>query len=56
VLLHQFPAAACSREVERGCALLVQYLAGEAGVIELEQAGRNEYVWEVAGIGASLFV
>jgi hypothetical protein len=42
--------------VERGGALLVQYLAGGDGVVELEQAGRNEYVWEVVGIGASLFV
>jgi hypothetical protein len=56
VLLLQFPAAACSREVELGGALPVQYLAGGAGVVELEQAGQNEYVWEVAGIGASLVV
>jgi hypothetical protein len=42
--------------VERGGALHVQYLAGGAGVIELEQAGRNERVWEVARDGASFFV
>jgi hypothetical protein len=56
MLLHRFPAAACSREVERDGALRVQYLAGGAGDVELGRAGRGEYVWEVAGIGASLFV
>jgi hypothetical protein len=56
VLLLQFPAVACSGKVEHGGALLVQYVVGGAGVVELEQAGRNEYVWEVAGIGASLFL
>jgi hypothetical protein len=55
-LLLRFPAAACSGVVERGGALRVQYLAGVAGVDELEQAGRNERVWEVAGDGASWFV
>jgi hypothetical protein len=55
-LVLRFPAAACSQEVGRGGALHVQYLAGGAGVIELEQAGRNERVWEVAGDGASGFV
>jgi hypothetical protein len=56
MLLRRFPTAACSQEVERDGALRVQYLAGGAGVVELEQAGRNEYVWEVAGIRASLSV
>jgi hypothetical protein len=56
MLLLRFPAAACSRVVERGGAPRVQYLAGVAGVDELEQAGRNECVWEVAGDGASLSV
>jgi hypothetical protein len=56
MLLRRFPAAACSQVVERGSALHVQYLAGGAGDGELEQAGRNERVWEVAGDGASLSV
>jgi hypothetical protein len=56
MLLHRFPAAACSREVERDGALRVQYLAGGAGDVELGRAGRGEYVWEVAGDGASLSV
>jgi hypothetical protein len=56
MLLHRFPAAAGSREVKRDGALNVQYLAGGAGVVELEQAGQNERVWEVAGDGASLSV
>jgi hypothetical protein len=55
-LRHQFPASACSPEVECGAALRVQYLAGGAGDVELEQAGRGEDVWEVAGSGASSFV
>jgi hypothetical protein len=38
-LLHHFPAAACSREVKRGGALLIQYLADGAGDVELERAG-----------------
>jgi hypothetical protein len=56
MLLRRFPAAACSQVVDHGGALHVQYLAGGAGVVELEQAGRNECVWEVAGDGESLFV
>jgi hypothetical protein len=56
MLLRRFPAVACSQVVDRGGALHVQYLASGAGVVELEQAGRNECVWEVAGDGASLFV
>jgi hypothetical protein len=56
MLLLRFPAAAGSQVVDRGGALHVQYLAGGAGVVELEQAGRNECVWEVAGDGVSLFV
>jgi hypothetical protein len=55
-LLHHFLVATCSQEVERGGALHVQDLAGGAGVVELEQAGRNEHVWEVAGDRASWFV
>jgi hypothetical protein len=42
--------------VERDGALCVQYLAGGAGDGELEQAGLNERVWEVAGDWASLSV
>jgi hypothetical protein len=49
MLLHRFPAAACSREVERDGVLRVQDF-------ELGRAGRGEYVWEVAGDGVSLFV
>jgi hypothetical protein len=55
-LLHQFPASACSKEVERGGALHVQYLTGGAGDVELERAGRGECVWEVAGVGVSPLV
>jgi hypothetical protein len=55
-LLLRFPASACSPEVERGGALCVQYLAGGAGDVELERAGRGEGVWEVAGIGVSPLV
>jgi hypothetical protein len=42
--------------VKRGGVLRVQYLAGVAGIDELEQAGQNECVWEVAGDRASLSV
>jgi hypothetical protein len=42
--------------VERGGTLHVQYLACGAGVVELEQMGRIECVWEVARDGASLSV
>jgi hypothetical protein len=42
--------------VERGGAPLVQYLADVAGVDELERAGLNEGVWEVAGDWVSPFV
>jgi hypothetical protein len=42
--------------VGRDGALRVQYLAGGAGDGELEQAGLNERVWEVAGDEASLSV
>jgi hypothetical protein len=56
LLLLRFPAAACSGVVKRGGALHVQYLAGGVGVVELEQAGQNECVWEVAGVRASLSV
>jgi hypothetical protein len=42
--------------VERDGALRVQYLAGGAGDGELEEAGLNERVWEVAGDWASLSV
>jgi hypothetical protein len=55
-LLHQFPVSACSPEAERGGALRVQYLAGGAGDVELERAGRGEGVWEVAGSGVSSLV
>jgi hypothetical protein len=56
MLLRRFPAAACSREVERDGALRVQYFAGGAGDVELRRAGWSEGVWEVAGDGASLSV
>jgi hypothetical protein len=55
-LLHQFPVSACSPEAERGGALRVQYLAGGAGDVELERAGRGEGVWEVAGSGVRPYV
>jgi hypothetical protein len=55
LLLH-FPASACSTEDERGGTFRVQYLTGGAGNVELERAGRDEVVWEVAGSGASWFV
>jgi hypothetical protein len=42
--------------VERDGALRFQYRAGGAGDGELEQAGLNEHVWEVAGDWASLSV
>jgi hypothetical protein len=56
VLLLQFPASACSTEAERGGASRVQYLAGGAGDVERERAGRREDVWERAGSGVSSFV
>jgi hypothetical protein len=42
--------------VERDGVLRVQYLAGGAGDGELEQAGLNERVWEVAEDWARLSV
>jgi hypothetical protein len=56
MLLLRFPAAACSGVVERGGDLHVQYLAGVAGVDELEREGGSECVWEVARNEASVFV
>jgi hypothetical protein len=56
MLLLRFPAAACSRVVERGGAACVQYFAGGAGVVELGQAGRYEDVWEVPRDWASFSV
>jgi hypothetical protein len=53
---NQFPAAACSREVERGGALRIQYLAGDAGVDEPEREGGRDGVWAVAGSGVRLLV
>jgi hypothetical protein len=55
-LLLRFPAAACSRVVERGGALRVQYLAGVAGVDEPEREGERDGVWAVAGSGVRLLV
>jgi hypothetical protein len=42
--------------VERDGAPRVQYLAGVASVDELERAGLNEHVWEVAGSEVSVSV
>jgi hypothetical protein len=56
VLRLQFPASACSTEAERGGAFRVQYLAGGAGDVERERAGRSEGVWEIAGSGVSSIV
>jgi hypothetical protein len=45
------PAAA-----QCGGAACVQYLAGGAGDVERERAGRREGVWELAGSGVRSFV
>jgi hypothetical protein len=56
MLLLRFPVVAGFQVVECGGALLVQYLAGVAGVDKPERAGLNECVWEVARSEVSLSV
>jgi hypothetical protein len=50
------PASVRPAVVQHGSAACVQYRAGGAGVVEREQEGGRENVWEVAGSGVSLLV
>jgi hypothetical protein len=55
-LLLQFPACVLPAVAQRGGAACTQYLAGGAGDVERERAGKSEGVWEIAGSGVSSFI